>query len=495
MAITPKIEIRQSQSLLMTPSLRQAINLLQMSNLELNELVEKELETNPLLERENEKVDSFEIENKTIDDYADTSAPETEEFTPDVDYDNQFDDDFASDREGYEQTSDYDWQDYSKSKGNGGDDDFDYFEKKLKGEKSLYLFLEEQISLNFPTPKEKLIASHMLEFLDDSGYFRGDCTKISQKLNLNPEVIIKILHKLQTLEPSGVFATSLAECLEIQLKDKNRYDIMMEKLLANLELLAERKFKELKKICEVDDDDLASMIADIKSLNPKPTANFVNDITNYIIPDVFVRTNKQGNYIIELNNMSLPRVLINREYYSEIKNVSTKDKSAKRYLKEQLSNASFLVKSLHQRATTILRVSEEIVKNQKAFFEHGVEHLRPMSLRDIAEAIEMHESTVSRVTNNKFMHTPRGLFELKYFFSQAAGTYIGDDNTSTISIKHKIKKLIEEEEIKAILSDDNIVELMARQGIKIARRTVNKYRESMGIPTSAERKRIKRSQF
>lgn len=226
------------------------------------------------------------------------------------------------------------------------------------------------------------------------------------------------------------------------------------------------------------------MIADIRALNPKPAAGYDNDNAACIIPDVFVRTNKQGDYLIELNSMSLPRILINREYYSEIKAGSAKNREARRYLKEQLSHAGFLIKALHQRATTILRVSEEIVRRQRDFFEKGVDYLKPLLLRDIAEALEMHESTVSRVTAHKYMHTPRGIFELKYFFSAAAGTYTGDENTSVVSIRHQIKKLIDEETPENVLSDDKIVELMAQKGIKIARRTVNKYREAMGIPTS-----------
>ena len=495
MAVTPRIEIKQSQSLLMTPQLRQAINLLQMSNIELNELVQKELESNPLLEREDEKLSSLNDDKpQTIDDYPDDSPPVIEDYSADIDYDNQFDD-YGGDREGYEGNSDYSWEDYSSSKGNHDNEDFDYFEKKLKNDKSLYLLLEEQISLNFTSPRNRIIASRVAEFLDESGYFRGDIQNIASKLNLPVEEIRKILEKMKTFEPAGIFAENLADCLTIQLKDIDRFDPMMECLIANLNLLGERKFKELKKICNIDDEDLSSMISDIKALNPKPAAGFEHDLTTYVIPDVFVKTNKHGDYLIELNSMSLPKVLINKEYYSEIKNLGGKHKEAKRYLKEQMSNAGFLVKALHQRATTILKVSEEIVKNQRAFFEQGVEHLKPMLLRDVAEAVEMHESTVSRVTNHKYMHTPRGMFELKYFFSAAASTYTGDDSTSVTSIKHQIKKMIDEETPQKILSDDKIVELMAQKGIKIARRTVNKYREAMGIPTSAERKRQKRSCF
>lgn len=491
MAVTPKLEIRQSQSLLMTPQLRQAINLLQLSNLELGELIEHELAANPLLEKETDTSYNDIETPQTIDDYHDTGTPETDDYSPDIDYDNQFDDS-CSDREGYDNLdTDYSWSDYNEGKSHRDNEDYDYFEKKLADDKSLYRLLSEQVGLNFSSKLDQAIAFRLIEQLDPAGYFRGSIKEIATKLNLHEEKIRSILSTLKTFEPSGIFAENLAECLAIQLKDQNRYDPLIALLLDNLELLGQRGFKELKKICQVDDEDLASMIKDIKSLNPKPAAEYTHDLTSYVIPDVFIKRNKLGNYSVELNTMSLPRILINRRYYSEIKNAA-QGKETKRYLKEQISSANFLVKALHQRAVTILKVSEEIVKAQQDFFEKGIEFLKPMSLRDIAEKIEMHESTVSRVTNNKYMHTPRGLFELKYFFTQAASTFSGDDQTSTRSIKHKIKKLIDEEKTDNILSDDKLVELLALQGIKIARRTVTKYRESLGIATSSQRKRNKR---
>ncbi len=494
MVLAPKIEIRQSQSLLMTPQLRQAINLLQMSNLELNELVSKELETNPLLEREDERLNENEPRQQTIDDY-DTPPAETEDTSPDIDYDNNFDDDFGSDREGYGISSDADWKDYRPDHIANPDDSFDYFEQKLAAGKSLYAFLDEQIQLNFNTPRERIIAARLCEFLDAAGYFRGNCAKIAKRLGINESEVDGILAKLKTFEPSGIFAASLAECLTIQLKDLNRFDPYMEILVTHLDWVAERRFKDLKKLGNFSDEDLSSMLNDLKALNPKPAANFNHDLTSYIIPDVFVKTNKYGEYLIELNALSLPKVLINREYYSEIRNLGSQNKEAKRYLKDRISSANFLVKALHQRASTILRVAEEIVKRQRDFFEKGVEHLKPMLLRDVAEALEMHESTISRVTTRKYMHTPRGIFELKYFFSAAAGTYTGDETTSVTAIKHRIKQLTDEEKPDNILSDDMIVELLARQGIKIARRTVAKYREGMNIPTSGQRKRLKRNSF
>ena len=494
MALAPKIEIRQSQSLLMTPQLRQAINLLQMSNLELNELVTKELETNPLLEREDDRLNANEPRQQTIDDY-DTPHSEIEDTSSDIDYDNSFDDDFGNDREGYDIPSDADWKDYRPEHISNPDDNFDYFEQKLAAGKSLYAFLDEQIQLNFSTQREKIIAARLCEFLDAAGYFRGNCAVIARRLGIAEIEVTNILQKLKTFEPAGIFSSSLAECLTIQLKDLNRLDPFMEILINHLDWVAERRFKELKKLGGFNDDDLSSMLSDLKALNPKPAADFNHDLTSYIIPDVFVKTNKYGEYLIELNSLSLPKILINREYYSEIRHLSSQNKEAKRYLKDRMSSANFLVKALHQRASTILRVTEEIVKRQRDFFEKGIEHLKPMLLRDVAEALEMHESTISRVTTRKYMHTPRGIFELKYFFSAAAGTYTGDDTTSVTAIKHRIKQLIDEEKTDNILSDDMIVECLARQGIKIARRTVAKYREGMNIPTSGQRKRLKRNSF
>ena len=492
MAITPKLEIRQSQSLLMTPQLRQAINLLQMSNLELGELIEGELASNPLLEKESETAYDETPLPQTIDDYAAAGLPENEEDAPDIDYDNQFDDS-GSDREGYDAPdNDYSWSDYNESKNKSDGEDFNYFEKRLKDEKSLYLLISEQISLNFTAKIDQAIAFRLAEQLDPAGYFRGDIEHLAATLKIGKEKIKSVLSVMKSFEPSGIFAENLAECLEIQLKDKNRYDPQIAALLQNLPLLAEKKFKELKKLCRAEDEDLLSMISDLKSLNPKPAADYTHDLTTYVIPDVFVRRDKSGNYHVELNSMSLPRLLINRRYCSEIINTDA-GKATKRFLKEKLGSANFLGKALHQRAVTLLKVCEEIISAQRDFFEQGIEYLKPMALRDVAEKIEMHESTVSRVTANKYMHTPRGIFELKYFFSQAAATFSGDEQTSTLSIKHKIKKMIDEEKPDNILSDDKLVELLAGQGIKIARRTVTKYREAMGIATSGQRKRKKRA--
>ena len=480
MSIAPKLEFKQSQNLTMTPQLRQAINLLQMSNIELNDMVTEELLSNPLLEKE----DSFEeVEN---DPYK-----KDEEFANDVDYNNDHDD-CTNDSEGYENVEEHSWSEYQKSKDNSNDD-FDFFEKKLSYKKTLYDILEEQINIKFTNNQDKIIAINLTNNLDESGYFREDLAKTAELLSVKTAYIKDILSKLQTFEPSGIFAQNLQECLKIQLIELNRLDPIMEKLLDNLELLGAKNYKDLKKICNCTDEDLSSMITDIKSLNPKPAAEYVNNFNTFIIPDVFVRTNKRGDYLIELNQMSLPRVLLNQEYSASIKNNTNKE--TKKFYKDKLSSANFLIKALHQRATTVLKTSEEIVKYQKDFFEKGVLFLKPMALKDIAEKIEMHESTVSRVTTNKYMHTPRGTYELKYFFSSATNSLGNNEDTSSISIKHRIKELIEKESTDNILSDDKLVESLAIENIKIARRTVAKYRESMGIKTSAERKRLKRNQL
>lgn len=494
MAITPRLEIKQTQSLLMTPELRQAINLLQLNNVELNELVEQELSRNPLLEKETDRLNEQPDDHApSIDNLNDAPSTVEEEFKPDIDYDSSFDDDYASDREGYDLAEDYSWADYNKNKDNhSGEPDFDYCEQRLAAGKSLYRFLEEQINIKFTTAADKIIARRLCENLDRAGYFRGNITELAQALKTSDCRINRVLSDLKGFEPSGIFAENLRECLTIQLKDRNRFDPVIAQFLDNLPLLAEGKLNELKQICRIDNDDLASIIADIKSLNPKPAADWDHDITSYVIPDVFVRRLKNGDYRVELNSMTLPRVLINHQYYSQILG---KDKSAKRYLKENLSAANFLIRAMHQRASSILRVSEEIVRTQKDFFDYGIEKLKPMSLKDIAYNLEMHESTVSRVTANKYMQTPIGLFELKFFFSAAAGSYTGNDDMSTMTIKHKIKQLIAQEQAGNILSDDKIAELLAQEGIKIARRTVAKYRESLEIPSSAERKRLQKSKI
>lgn len=497
MAITPKLEIKQSQSLLMTPQLRQAINLLQMSNLELEELIDNEIVSNPFLEKENDSPIDEEKFPQSIDDYdsksESTSQITEEEFSTDFNIDEHFDDS-TTDSEGYNNLDNsYTWDEINHRKNNLDSENYDYFEKKLSEKPSLYQILEQQINLNFKQRYEQLLARYLCEYLDSAGYFRGNIKELSLQLKISEQKLNNILHILKQFEPSGIFAQDLAECLKLQLEAEKETNSTAYRLLDYLPQIAEKKFKEIKKLCQIDDEELQRGIQKIKSLNPKPTADYYAQENRVIIPDVIVKRNRYGQYQVELNEASLPRVLINRHYYAEIKQ-TIKDKESKHFLTEKINSANFLTKALHQRATTILKVCEEIIKYQYDFFEKGIEYLKPMLLKDIAENIEMHESTVSRISNGKYMHTPLGLFELKYFFSQAAGSYSGNEQTSVLSIKHKIKKLIDEEETSHILSDDEISEILARSSIKVARRTVAKYRESLGLGSSAQRKREKRNQ-
>ena len=276
------------------------------------------------------------------------------------------------------------------------------------------------------------------------------------------------------------------------MKERNRYDPAMQALVENLPLLASRDVPNLIKLCRVDAADLAEMAAEIRALDPKPGLRFDGAIAQPIVPDVFVRPQGAG-WLVELNSETLPRVLINTRYYAEV-SASARHKGAKDYLSERYQSANWLVKALHQRATTILKVSREIVRQQDGFLRRGVQHLRPLVLRDIAQAIGMHESTVSRVTTNKYLLTPRGIFELKYFFTSSIAASTGGDALSAETVRFRIKALIEAE-TSDVLSDDRIVDILMRDGVDIARRTVAKYREAMNIPSSVQRRREKALQF
>lgn len=490
MALTPKLEIKQTASLKLTSQLQQAISLLSLSNIELNEFIEQELNSNPLLEREEDIIsqdNSFSESSSEINNIQDTAAAEN--ITNDYDEQSHFDD-FGSDSEGYNSYEDISWRDYRQNKSSAFDDDnFDYFSERLSKEKSLYEIIKEQIDLKFTRPNDKIIASFLLENLDSSGYFTADISSLAKKIKTPPSRLEKILQELKTFEPSGIFAQNLAECLRIQLDDLGLLSNSMKNLLNNLPLLAAKKLNELCKLCQCSNDELNLMIKQIKSLNPKPASLYTQEYNHNIIPDVIVNRNAHGEYRVELNSLSLPRILINHQYSTTLK----QDKKTSSFIKENLSKASFLIKAMHTRANSILRISEELVLRQYHFFEKGIDNLKPMTLKDIALATNLSESTVSRATTGKYLSSPIGIFELKYFFSNAAGSYIGIDDISTTAIKHKIKKLIENESSDNILSDEKLVELLEKDGTKIARRTIAKYRESMDIPTSAERKRIKRA--
>jgi RNA polymerase sigma-54 factor len=330
----------------------------------------------------------------------------------------------------------------------------------------------------------------MLDLLDENGYIGGGLDGVAALLDCDPVRVEEVLARLQQFDPPGIFARDLPECLALQLRDRNRLDPAMRALLDHLPLLAARNIPALIRVCQVDAEDMAEMISEIKSLDPRPGLAFDPPLAQPVVPDILMRAQPDGGWIIELNNETLPRVLVNNKYHARISQVA-RSKAEKDYLTDRLHAANWLVKSLHQRATTILKVAAEIVRQQDAFFRRGVQSLRPLILRDIAEAIGMHESTVSRVTSNKYMATPRGLYELKYFFTSSIPASSGGDAHSAEAVRHLIRSLIDREAPGATLSDERIVELLQRDGVDIARRTVAKYREAMRIPSSVQRRREK----
>lgn len=524
MALTPRLELRQGQSLVMTPQLQQAIKLLQLSNLDLQAYVDGELESNPLLEpdeRENrpdgetppaednrdaavngtevsaEITDGFDAPQDLVDSdiRLGEDAPSTEAGSDlDTDFDNIYADESQTDKEASveQPLPDMSTENWSNpTSGSGGSLSDDFTVEQLGAQDiSLRDHLSEQLPIAISDPMQRLIASDLIDSVNEAGYLGATIEGVADRLGTSMSEVEAVLAILHTLDPPGVMARDLAECLSLQLREKDRLDPAMTALLENLDLLAKREISALIKICGVDEEDILDMISEIQELNPKPGLAFDNEAMQPVVPDVFVREKADGGWHIELNNDTLPRVLVNARYFSEVKQSANKDE--KNYLNECLANANWLVKSLDQRAKTILKVSTEIVKQQDGFLVHGVEHMRPLNLRTVADAIEMSESTVSRVTSNKYMATTRGVFELKYFFTSSIAAVEGGEAHSAEAVRARLKTLIDNEDPKAVLSDDKLVELLKSMGIDIARRTVAKYREALRIPSSVQRRRQKK---
>jgi len=503
MALTQRLQIRQSQALVMTPQLLQAIKLLQLSNLDLVAYVEAELERNPLLDRsaDDEPAAGEPETAQTLDNPpADGEAWNAGESEPAGDMieerlDTGREHVFPDDAEPIRPRSAEGPAGYSEwaGVGPGGRDDGDYnLEAFVSAETTLADWLREQLTLAVADPARRMIGQYLIDLVDEAGYLSGDLTAAAEKLGTSVKEVEAVLAILQSQDPPGVCARDLAECLALQLKELDRFDPAMQALITRLDLLAKRDFAALKKICGVGDDDLADMIAEIRRLNPKPGLAFGSAIVQPIVPDVFVRPGPDGGWIVELNSDTLPKVLINQSYYAEVSATARQD-GEKSYLTECLQSATWLVRALDQRARTILKVANEIVRQQDAFFAHGVQHLRPLNLKTVAEAIGMHESTVSRVTANKYMATNRGIFELKYFFTSAIAAAHGGEAHSAEAVRHRIRQLIDAESAGDVLSDDTIVDKLREAGIDIARRTVAKYREAMRIPSSVQRRREKQA--
>ena len=488
MALAPKLQARQGAQLAMTPQLQQAIKLLQLSNIELSAFVEEQLEKNPLLERgtgdENRRGESAEstpeatiISTDTVTSGAAVSDMDTPDHA------------LAPDSTAADVGGSVDW---SRNNSNGsfsGSGDYDPVANSA-ADVTLAEHIQGQLALLKFSNSDRLIADYLAGQIDEAGYMRMSVEEASENLGVGSARISSILLQLQTLEPTGLFARSLSECLALQLREAGALDAPMQALLDNLNVLAKHDLSKLTKICDVKIDLLKEMIGVLKKLSPKPGQAFGGTMAGVVEPDVFIRETPHGGWAVELNADTLPRVLLNKRYYNEVKKAGGEDEAARSFISECHADANWLVKSLDQRARTILKVSSEIVKQQDGFFAYGIDHMRPLKLRDVADAIEMHESTVSRVTSGKYMHTPRGLFELKFFFTASIPSLDGGEGHSAEAVRHKIKILISEETATTIVSDDKMVQLLRDQGIDIARRTVAKYRESMSIPSSVERRRI-----
>ena len=490
-----RLEIRQGQSLVMTPQLQQAIKLLQLSNIELAEYCEAELEKNPLLERDDNAPREAERETvagEAVSERADESlAREDFSKVSDLDqaaHDNMYDGDVPPLPVAPAQAALTDWT--TVRSGGSFEGDEEGFESALTGETTLKAHLEAQLSIAALTSDDRLICLALIDAIDETGYLRADLRDIALRLGTDVEDVEAVLGVVQGFDPVGVAARDLAECLSLQLKARDRLDPAMQALLTRLDLLARRDMGQLCHLCGVDGEDINDMIAEIRGLNPKPGLAFGSEPVTPVVPDVFVRVGPDGAWLVELNTDTLPRLLVNNQYYTRV-NRNARDKDSKNYLADCLNNANWLVKSLDQRARTILKVASEIVRQQDSFLAHGVRHLRPLNLRTVADAIQMHESTVSRVTSNKYVATPRGVFELKYFFTASIQSMNGAESHSAEAVRDRIREMIEKEEAMEILSDDRIVSLLTADGVNIARRTVAKYREAMRIPSSVERRRLK----
>jgi RNA polymerase sigma-54 factor len=490
----------------MTPQLQQAIKLLQLSNLELAAYVEQELERNPLLERDEgmEGEDGDRTKAEASDDRSERAAavedggaeppdshqlsetetlPSESEAPLDTDYENVYD---SGPGESWS-------SDGGPSGGKAGGGDFEAddrgIDQRVSERITLRQHLLEQLQMDLHDPVDRMIGVHLIEMLDQSGYLIGELDQLAAALGCELARVEQTLAAMQRFDPPGILARSLRECLALQLADRDRLDPAMEAMLDHLQLVARRDMAALRRVCGVDDDDLAEMLEEIKCLDPKPAQAYDFEIAEPIVPDVLMRQGPGGAWIVELNSDTLPRVLVNNSYHTTITG-KARSKSDREYISEQLQSANWLVRSLHQRATTILKVASEIIRQQDGFFRRGVQHMKPLTLREIAEVIEMHESTVSRVTSNKYIETPRGIYELKYFFTSAIAGIDGQVHSAE-AVRHRIKALIVAEPAAKVLSDDIIVQLLSREGIEIARRTVAKYREAMRIPSSVQRRREK----
>lgn len=505
MALSAKLNLRQSQSMVMTPQLLQSIRLLQFTQLELDQFVQEQIEINPLLERDASDENPSDAERSALSDSdARSDAGSSDEWSMDElevsssaiadkldsSLDNVFPDDPGQSESGSPAQGPLSSRNGSDVIGRP-DTDFD-LESVIAGSRTLRDHLHEQISLTLRTIPDRAIAHELVDALDPNGYLDADFDEVAARLGSEREDVEAVLGALQEMDPPGVFASCLSECLALQLRRLDRYDPAMAALLENLPLLAKRDFKALSRICGVGEGDLIDMLAEIRALDPRPGLAFEPSGTEAIVYDVEIRESPDKSWRIELNPDALPRILVDRDYYAKISRAGLSS-DEKLFMSECLQNATWLERSLDQRATTILKVATEIVRQQDAFFVHGVSALKPMTMKMVADAIGMHESTVSRVSANKYMLTPRGMLEFRYFFTVSISSSGGEDGHSSEAVRQRIRTMIDRESPDSILSDDALVAMLKDEGIDIARRTVAKYREGMNIASSVQRRREKRA--
>jgi RNA polymerase sigma-54 factor len=501
MALSQKLEMRQGMSLVMTPQLLQAIKLLQLSHQELSAYIDEELERNPLLERQDAIFEEAapapspsSLEEPWLKDHLDLDQ-KTIESDLDTSLENVFPDESVSlqareaDLQGVQEHG----PSLSFGQGSGSSaqswqgEDFDAF-ATVAEEQSLHDYLGMQLDCATTDPRQRLIGCYLIDAIDEAGYLSEPLADLAARLGASLAEAENVLHLIQRFEPSGVGARTLAECLALQLRERNRFDPAIAAMLDRLDLVARRDFVNLRKICGVGDDDLQDMMSEIRQLEPKPGRAFGAAPLQLKIPDVLVRPSAEGGWHIELNPDTLPKILVDQTYAAHV-SAQAREGDEKTFIAQCLSTATWLTRSLEQRSRTILAVAAEIVRQQDAFFAHGIAHLRPLTLKMVADVIGMHESTVSRVTSNKAIATDRGVFEMKYFFSASINSGGGLEHHASESVRYRIRQLIESESVPGHLSDDSLVTILKKEGIEVARRTIAKYREAMRIPSSTERRR------
>jgi RNA polymerase sigma-54 factor len=503
MALGPRLDLRQSQSLVMTPQLQQAIKLLTLSNLEIESFIADALDGNPLLDigdpgegagpeapgepdlrrthLESSPVDQLVGEGRAAED----RPLDIDPGTLDSDRDTGDGERMASADRG-------DWG--ADAGGGGGTDDSGGIDTLGEGEGSLADHLHAQIGATTRDDRLLFVARWLIDQIDEAGYLTQSLDEAAAMLGVDLPTAEAALALVQALDPTGVGARSLGECLALQAREADRYDPCMARLLDNLDLLARGELPRLRRMCGVDEEDFADMLAELRGYDPKPGLRFGSGTAEAVVPDILLREvvdeAGQPGWDIAINQATLPRLIINRAYFVEVR-ARAVSKEARAWLGEWLADANWLLKALDQRQKTILKVAAEIVRQQDGFFRHGVAHLRPLTLRTVAEAVSLHESTISRVTANKYMHCARGTFELKYFFTSGVASADGEGAVSAEAVKAAIRQLIDGEDPRAILSDDTLVDLLKARGFDLARRTVAKYREAIGLGSSVQRRRQK----